>query len=256
MNASAAKVVLVTGGSSGIGAATALAFAAQGARVVVAARRESEGGEVVRRIEERGGEAMFVRTDVSRGDEVAAMIAATLDRFGRLDCAVNNAGIAGPRRTPLAEVDESQWDQLFGVNLRGVFLCMKHEIRAMLGTGGAIVNVTSIYGLKPSDIGHAAYAASKHGVVGLTRSAAADYGQLGLRINAIAPGFTHSGMVDVNRPGAADMYSALVARHSGMKRLARAEEAAAAIAWLCSDAASYVNGVVLPVDGGGATRMY
>lgn len=259
MNAFAGKVALVTGSSSGIGAATAIAFAEQGARVMVAARRTAEGGEVVRRIAERGGEAMFVRADVSRGDEVAAVVAATLDRFGRLDCAVNNAGIAGPRRTPLAEVDEAQWDEVLAVNLRGVFLCMKHEIAAMLcngNGGGAIVNVASIYGLKPSDIGHAAYAASKHGVVGLTRSAAADYGQQGLRINAIAPGFTHSEMVDVNRPGAADAYAALVARHSGMKRLAQAAEAAAAITWLCSDAASYVNGAVLPVDGGGATRMY
>ena len=121
---------------------------------------------------------------------------------------------------------------------------------------GAIVNVASIYGLKPSDIGHAPYATSKHGVVGLTRSAAADYGQLSVRINAIAPGFTRSEMVDPNRPGAAEKYQALIERHSGMKRLGRAEETANAITWLCSDAASYVNGVVLSVDGGSVTRMY
>lgn len=143
------------------------------------------------------------------------------------------------------------------MNLKGVWLCMKHEIPAMLaGGGGTIVNVASIYGLKPSDIGHAPYSTSKFGVVGLTQSAASDYGQMGLRINALAPGFTRSEMVDPDRPGAAERYRALTARHSGMNRLGRAEETASAIVWLCSDGASYVNGAVLAVDGGGATRMY
>ena len=150
---------------------------------------------------------------------------------------------------------EADFDRVIATNLKGVWLCMKHQLPAMLaGGGGVIVNVASIYGLKPSDVGHAVYAASKHAVVGLTRSAAADYGQSGIRINAVAPGFTHSEMVDVDRPGA--RYDALVARHSGMKRLGHAEETANAIAWLCSQEASYVNGVVLPVDGGEATRLY
>lgn len=256
------KVVLVTGASSGLGEATALAFARQGARVVVAARRVGQGERVVQRIaRECGGEAHFVATDVSRGNEVQALVEATLARFGRLDCAVNNAGIAGPRFTPVADVSEAQWDEVMGVNLKGVWLCMKHEIPALLASGGpegggAIVNVASIYGSKPSDIGHAPYATSKFGVVGLTQSAAADYGQQGLRINAVAPGFTRSEMVDPERPGAAERYQALVARHSGMKRLGHAEETAAAIVWLCSAQASYVNGAVLAVDGGGATRLY
>src|SRR5262249_39234220 len=163
--------------------------------------------QVVQRIVALGGEAHFVPADVSRAADVERLVKATLDRFGRLDCAVNNAGIAGPRLTPVAELAEAQWDEVIGVNLKGVFLCLKHEIPALLANGGgAIVNVASIYGVKPSDMGHAAYSASKHGVVGLTQSAAADYGQSGLRINAIAPGFTRTEMVDPDRPGAAERY--------------------------------------------------
>jgi len=251
------KVALVTGGSSGLGEATALKFAAEGAKVVIAARRVEQSEGVVARITAAGGEAHFVQADISRGADVQQLVAATLAKFGRLDCAVNNAGISGPRFTPIAEVTEEQFDQVMSVNLRGVWLCMKHEIPAMLaGGGGAIVNIASIYGLKPADMGHASYAASKHAVVGLTTSAACDYGQAGMRINAVAPGFTHSEMVDMNRPRAAEGYNKLISRHSGMKRLGNAEEAANAIVWLCSGQASYVNGAVLTVDGGGATRLY
>ncbi|HET9864862.1 MAG TPA: glucose 1-dehydrogenase [Steroidobacteraceae bacterium] len=257
MGAFDGKVALVTGGSSGLGAATARQFAAQGARVVIAARRVEQGGEVVRSITAAGGTAQFVQADVSRAADVERMVHFAVQTFGRLDCAVNNAGISGPRFTPLAEVTEAQWDEVMDVNLKGVWLCMKHEIPAMLqGGGGAIVNVASIYGLKPADMGHGSYATSKHGVVGLTTSAAADYGQQSIRVNAVAPGFTHSEMVDVHRPGAAENYRKLVARHSGMQRLGDAHEVAAAITWLCSGAASYVNGAVLTVDGGGATRLY
>jgi NAD(P)-dependent dehydrogenase (short-subunit alcohol dehydrogenase family) len=253
----AGRVALVTGGSSGLGEATALKFAEQGAKVVIAARRVEQSEGVVARIAATGGEAHFVQADISRGDDVKRLVEATLEKFGRLDCAVNNAGISGPRFTPIADVTEEQFDQVIGVNLKGVWLCMKHEIPAMLGGGGgAIVNIASIYGLKPADMGHASYAASKHAVVGLTTSAACDYGQMGLRINAVAPGFTHSEMVDMNRPRAAEGYNKLIARHSGMKRLGNAGEAANAIVWLCSGEASYVNGAVLTVDGGGATRLY
>lgn len=249
------KVALVTGASSGLGEAAALKFAREGAKVVVAARRPEQSARVVQRIVELGSEALFVPTDVSRAADVERMVGAAVEKFGRLDYAVNNAGIAGPRYTPIAEVTEAQWDEVMGSNLKGVWLCMKHEIPAMLaGGGGAIVNIASIYGLKPSDVGHGPYSTSKHGVVGLTQSAAADYGQQSIRINAVAPGFTLSEMVDPNRPGA--KYQALIERHSGMKRLGQAEETANAITWLCSDAASYVNGVVLPVDGGSVTRMY
>jgi NAD(P)-dependent dehydrogenase (short-subunit alcohol dehydrogenase family) len=257
MKSFAGKVALVTGGSSGLGAATALKFAELGARVVIAARRAEQSAQVVQRIAALGSEAHFVQADVSRAADVERMVNSTMERFGRLDCAVNNAGISGPRFTPTADVTEAQWDEVMGVNLKGVWLCMKHEIPAMLATGGgAIVNVASIYGYKPSDAGLVAYATSKHGVVGLTQTAAVDYGQLSMRINAVAPGFTHSEMVDIKRPGAAEGYRKLVARHSGMNRLGQAEETANAIVWLCSDSASYINGVVLPIDGGGATRLY
>ena len=253
----AGKVALVTGASSGLGEATALEFARLGAAVVLAARREERCAALAQRIVAAGGQALHVRADVARAADVEAMVAAALRHFGRLDCAVNNAGITGPMRTPLADVDEAEWDAVMGVNLKGVWLCMKHEIPAMLaGGGGAIVNVASIYGLKPSDVGHGPYAASKHGVVGLTRSAATDYGQVGLRINAVAPGFTRSEMVDPARPGGAEHYGRMVARHCAMQRLGEAEEAARAIVWMCAPEASYVNGAVLCVDGGSATRMY
>lgn len=251
------KVALVTGGSSGLGEATALKFAREGAKVVIAARRVDQSEAVVRKIGAAGGEAHFVQADVTRAADAEAMVHEAVRKFGRLDCAVNNAGISGPRYTPIADITEEQWDQVMNVNLKGVWLCMKHQIQAMLAGGrGAIVNIASIYGLKPADSGHVAYGASKHGVVGLTTGAAADYGQMSIRINAVAPGFTHSEMVDVNRPRAAESYRKLVARHSGMNRLGNADEAANAIVWLCSDEASYVNGAVLNVDGGGATRMY
>jgi NAD(P)-dependent dehydrogenase (short-subunit alcohol dehydrogenase family) len=257
MKTFAGKVALVTGGSSGLGEATALKFARDGAKVVIAARRAEQSGEVVRKIAAAGGEAHFVHADVSRAADIENMVRATFDRFGRLDCAVNNAGIAGPRMVPIADVEEAQWDEVMDVNLKGVWLCMKHEIKAMLANGGgAIVNVASIYGYKPSDAGHGPYAASKHGVIALTQSAAVDYAQMSLRINAVAPGFTRSEMVDPGRPGAAENYRKLVDRHSGMRRLGAADEAANAIVWLCSGDASFINGVVLPVDGGGTTRLY
>lgn len=251
------KVALVTGASAGLGEATALEFARQGASVVLAARRADRCQALAAQIADAGGQAHPVVADVARAADVEAMVHAALERFGRLDCAVNNAGIAGPMRTPVAEVSEAQWDAVMGVNLKGVWLCMKHQIPALLASGGgAIVNVASIYGLKPSDVGHAAYAASKHGVIGLTRSAATDYGRQRLRINAVAPGFTASEMVDLGRPGAEEHYGRMLARHCAMQRLGEAAEAARAIVWLCSPAASYVNGAVLSVDGGSATRLY
>ena len=253
----AGKVVLVTGGSSGLGEATALKFAEEGAKVVIAARRAEQSAQVVQRIIDSGGEAHFVQADVSRAADVEHMVKAAVEKYGRLDCAVNNAGIAGPRLTQMADITEAQWDEVMGVNLKGVWLCMKYEIPAMLANGGgAIVNLASIYGSKPSDMGHATYATSKHGVVGLTKSAAVDYGQMSIRINAVAPGFTLSEMVNPKRPGAAERYKLLITRHSAMNRFGKAEETTNAIVWLCSDAASFVNGAVLAVDGGDTTRLY
>jgi NAD(P)-dependent dehydrogenase (short-subunit alcohol dehydrogenase family) len=253
----AGKVALVTGASSGLGEATAIRFAEEGAKVVIAARRAEQSAQVVERIKALGGEAHFVQADVSRAADAEAMVKSAVQKFGRLDCAVNNAGISGPRYTPIADVTEAQWDEVMNINVKGVWLCMKHEIPAMLANGGgSIVNVASIYGMKPSDAGTAAYSTSKHAVIGLTTSAASDYGQMAIRVNAVAPGFTRSEMVNPERPGAAERYKALLSRHSGMNRLGRAEETANAIVWLCSEQASYVNGAVLAVDGGGATRLY
>lgn len=251
------KVALITGGSSGIGAASAMAFAREGAAVVIAARGRSQGESVVSQIESTGGQALFVETDVARSDDVRTMVAKTLDRFGHLDYAVNCAGIIGPRLTPVAEIEQEGWDEVIAVNLTGVWLSMKHEIPTMLAQGsGAIVNISSIYGLKPSEVGHAAYCASKYGVIGLSKTAAVDYGQLGLRINVVAPGFTRSGIIHPETEEAAERYRVLVRKHSAMNRLGDASETAALVTWLCSDAASFVNGAVLSVDGGDTSRLY
>ncbi|MBK7598182.1 MAG: glucose 1-dehydrogenase [Acidobacteria bacterium] len=251
------KVVIVTGGSSGLGEAAALKFAGEGAKVVIAARREDKSLDVVKRIEALGGEGVFIRTDVTKRADIEALVEGAVARFGRLDCAVNNAGIVGPVFVPAANIPEDAWDEVMTANLKSVFLCMKYEIPAMLRNGcGSIVNISSIYGYKSSDAGHAAYCASKHGVIGLSKTAALDYAQQGIRINVVSPGYTHSEMVDPVAESAPELTGALVNRHSGMNRLGNAEETAEAIAWLCSDAASFVNGVVLPVDGGDKTTLY
>jgi NAD(P)-dependent dehydrogenase (short-subunit alcohol dehydrogenase family) len=250
-------VALVTGGGSGLGAADARRFALEGAKVVIADRREEPGRQVENAIKEAGGEAMFLAADVSKRSDVEEMIDRTVQRFGRLDCAVNNAGIVGPVMTPLADIEEERWDELINTNLRGVWLCMKYEIRAMLPTGkGAIVNMSSIYGLVPSDVGHTPYTVSKHGVIGLTKSAAVDYGAKGIRVNAVAPGYSHSEMVDPYVEQAPDLVAAVLARHSAMNRLGEPDEIAAVVTWLCSDAASFVNGSVLVANGGGTTPLY
>ena len=257
MNSFEGKVVIVTGASSGLGEATALRFAKGGARVVVAARRADKGLAVVRKIDALGGEGLFLKTDVTKRKEIEALVDGTVARFGRLDYAVNNAGIAGPVMTPVAEIAEEDWDSIMNTNLKAVWMCMKYEIPAMLQTGGgAIVNVSSIYGFKGSDLGHAPYATSKFGVVALSRSAAIDYGQRGIRVNAVSPGFSHSEMVDPYAESAPDHLKSVLGRHSGMNRLGHAHEIAEAIVWLCSDAASFVNGAVLPLDGGETARLY
>lgn len=257
MTAFANKVVIVTGASAGLGEAAALKFAREGAKVVVAARREDKGGAVVRKIEALGAEGLFIKTDVTQRKDVEALVNRTVAKFGRLDCAVNNAGIAGPVMTPVAEIEEDAWDALMNTNLKAVWMCMKYEILAMLAQSkGAIVNVSSIYGFKGSDLGHAPYAASKSGVIALSRSAAIDYAQRGIRINAVSPGFTHSEAMDPVVEAAPELIRTVLGRHSAMNRLGHAEETAEAIAWLCSDAASFVNGAVLPVDGGETSRLY
>jgi A-factor type gamma-butyrolactone 1'-reductase (1S-forming) len=251
------KVILVTGGSSGLGAAVAMVLATDGAKVVLAARRQELGEEVLRRIVSSGGEGLFVRTDVTQQADLENVVARTVKRFGRLDCAVNNAGVPGPARTPVADIDEAAWDTVINTNLKAVWMSMKHEIPAMLVHGkGAIVNVSSIYGLKPSDLGHAAYCASKHGVIGLSKTAAIDYADQGVRVNVVCPGFSHSEMMAPLAKSRPEYLHRIVGRHSAMNRLGDANEIAQAIAWLCSDAASFVNGAILTVDGGCTTKLY
>ncbi len=242
------KVALVTGGNSGIGKATALAFAAEGAKVVIAARREQEGARVVEQIEVAGGEAHFIKTDVSNEADVDAMVRQTVGRFGRLDYAFNNAGVGGGGG-PIHESESADWDRIVSINLKGVWLCMKYEIAFMREQGfGAIVNNSSSAGLA-GYAENAIYAASKFGVTGLTMSAAVQYADQGIRKNAVSPGWTLTPMVE--EPGSAESEGDSQALdETPQKRIAAPEEIAEAALWLCSDAASFVTGVALPVDGG------
>jgi len=243
------KVALVTGAGSGIGRAAALEFAREGARVVVSDVNEAGGAETVDMISAAGGTATFVKADVSQAAEVEALVKAAVDTYGRLDAAVNNAGIGGEANMT-ADYSLEGWHKVIDINLHGVFYGMKYEIPALLASGGgAIVNVSSILGL----VGWSnapAYVTAKHGVVGLTRAAAAEYAQQGIRINAVNPGFIETALLAGAgiTPGS-DLHAFIAGRHL-MNRLGQAEEVAAAIVWLCSDAASFVTGVPMPVDGG------
>ena len=242
------KVVLITGGNSGIGQATALAFAKKGAKVMVAARRVSESKATVEMIKETGGEAHFVQTDVSKATEVEALISACITKYGGLDYAVNNAGIGGSGFIPAAEYEEEVWDNVIDINLKGVWLCMKYQIPEMLKRGhGAIVNMSSVAGLRGGEIG-VAYYASKHGVIGLTKAAAMEYAAKGLRINAVCPAVIKTPMTD---PFFQDkeMAEQVTAKHP-MGRVGRPEEVASTVLWLCSEDASFVTGHAHPVDGG------
>ncbi len=244
----AGKVVLVTGASSGIGRATALAFARAGAQVVVADRAVAGGEETASMIQDAGGDAIFVRTNVTQAAEVEALIAQVMETYGRLDCAHNNAGIAGAR-APTADYPEDMWQRVLTVNLTGVWLCMKYEIPHMLTQGGgAIVNTASVAGLV-GIAGNAAYNASKHGVVGLTKTAALEYAKQGIRINAVCPGVIGTEYIQQaiqNTPELEQQYLAV----EPIGRLGTPEEIAAAVLWLCSDAASFVTGHTMTVDGG------
>jgi len=242
------KVALVTGAASGIGRATAIAFAQLGAAVVVADVRTEGGEETVERVKGLGGQAFFIRTDVSSSHDIEALIHQTLDRFGRLDCACNNAGIEG-LMAPTADCTEDNWDRVISINLKGVWLCMRSEIPVMLAQGGGvIVNVASVAGL----VGFKnlpAYCASKGGIVQLTRTAALEYAQSGIRVNAVCPGGVRTPMVDRLVQQHPEMEEGLLAVHP-MGRLGKPSEIAEAILWLCSDAASFVTGHAMAVDGG------
>lgn len=242
------KVAIVTGGGSGIGRATALAFAREGAKVVVADVVVAGGEQTVRLIKAAGGEAIFVKTDVAKGAEVEALVTKTIATYGRLDCAFNNAGIEG-QLTSTVEASEANWDRVIDINLKGVWLCMKHEIAQMLTQGGgAIVNTASAAGLI-GIAGGSAYVASKHGVNGLTKTAALEYAKQGIRVNAVCPGVIRTPMVERGMVSNPQMMEAMVAVEP-IGRLGKPEEIAEAVVWLCSDAASFVTGLPMAVDGG------
>lgn len=239
------RVALVTGAGSGIGRGSALAFAAAGAAVVVSDIVPGWAEETVSQIRLAGGEASFVRADVTVAAEVAALVAAAVERYGRLDYAHNNAGIEGAGGS-LLDYPEEVFDRVLAVNLKGVWLSMKYEIPRMLAQGGgAIVNTASVAGLRGSP-GLFAYGASKHAVVGMTRSAAREFRDRGIRVNAVCPGLIDTPMVE--RGFDPDQLAILLRRQMG--RLGTPEEVARAVVWLCSDAAAFVTGVALPVDGG------
>ena len=242
------KVALVTGGGSGIGRATCLAMAREGAQVMVADIVVEGGHETVSLVKNAGGEATFIRADVSQASEVEAMVKQTTETYGRLDCAFNNAGIEGPVCSTV-EYTEEDFDRVVAIDLTGVWLCMKYEIPAMLQHGGgAIVNTASVAGLVGFQ-GISAYVASKHGVNGLTKTAALEYAKAGIRVNAVCPGVIETPMVKrafEKSPGMEEGVAAV----EPVGRLGQPQEIAEAVVWLCSDAASFVTGLPMAVDGG------
>ena len=248
------KVALITGGTTGIGQITAKMFAQEGAKVAICGRRAEEGERTVSMINEFGGEALFVPTDVSRADEVKHCVDTVIEKFGQLDCLFNNAGISGPVSS-LTELDEDTWDTVIDINLKGVWLTMKYAIPAMLNTqprGGTIVNMSSILGnggVNILDIAVPAYMASKHGVIGLTKSAALEFIQKGIRINAVSPAYIRTPMFDSVMSANPELQERLKGFHP-IGRFGEPEEVAKTVLWLCSDESSFVVGTTIDVDGG------
>ena len=249
------KIALVTGGSSGIGRASALAFAREGAAVAIADINAEGGNEVVEQIKASGGEATFILADMSNSPDIEAMVATVVETFGRLDCAFNNAAeieITLSNLVPTHELPEDVWDRIVSVSLKGVWVCMKHEIAQMLGqSGGSVVNTSSVLGLVAMKNHSNAYMASKHGVIGLTKTAALEYARRNVRVNAICPGAIHTPAMDqfLDHQTKTELEE-FMNSVSPMGRMGRPEEIAQAAVWLSSDAASFVTGHSLVVDGG------
>jgi NAD(P)-dependent dehydrogenase (short-subunit alcohol dehydrogenase family) len=240
------KVVLITGGASGIGEATAIKFANEGAKVVISDIQEDKGKQLVDKIKQKGADAIFIKADVSKEEDVRSLVKSIVDHYGRLDYAFNNAGIEG-EQTPTHEATMDNFDKIMQINVKGVWMCMKYEIEQMLkqGEGGAIVNTASVAGLVGFP-GLAHYTASKHAVIGLTRTAALDYGDQGIRVNAVCPGVIDTPMVD--RAFGEDKET--LSEQKPIGRLGQPEEIASAVFYLCSEEASFVHGHPLVVDGG------
>ena len=248
------KVALITGSSSGIGRSCAVAFAREGSKVVVSCDKDLEGGnETVRFIKEVGGDAIFVKADVSCGQDVEFMVKAAIERYGRLDCAVNNAAICPPE-IPFIDHTEEQWEHIININLKGVWWCMKYELKEMEMQGkGTIVNISSLGGLRGLDY-LSVYVASKHGVLGLTKTAALEYAKKGIRINAVCPSLVRTGMsFDLGGMDLGGLQDVVVQRIP-MGRLGEPNEIAETVLWLCSDLASFATGSIVCIDGGYSAR--
>ena len=248
------RVALVTGSASGIGRGIALVFAKEGAKVVVTTDKNVEGGqETVNMIKKEGGDAIFVQADLLQSSQVEKLINRAVEVYGRLDCACNNAGIAGIR-VPFIEFPEDQWNLVIETDLKSVWLCMKYEIPQMLKQGkGAIVNISSAAGLKPNK-GSTAYCSAKHGIIGLTKMAALEYAEAGIRVNTVCPGPIRTPLVEdlcKKHPEREAWYIST----TPMRRMGTPEEIGEAVVWLCSDASSYITGITLPVDGGYAELL-
>ena len=248
MKLESGKVALITGGNSGIGKACAKLFSSHGATVIITARREKEGFETVDEIQKAGGHCEFFKCDLTNHLEIKALFELIHEKHKRIDYAVNNAGIEGKSFTRLTDYPEEVWDEVMTVNLKSVWLCLKYEITQMLkqNNGGAIVNVSSTAGLRASYSGGCAYTASKHALVGLTKTAAIEYAKEKVRVNVVCPAFVHTPMAE------AVMQDKLqdVAKIHPLNRLCQPEEVANAVYWLCSNSASFITGTALPVDGG------
>jgi len=247
------KVIMITGATSGLGKHAAIAFAAAGASVVAAGRREAEGAQTIAEIEAAGGTGVFVIADVRNSADVARIVDTAKERFGGLDYAYNVAGIAGEAFTKAADYSEDGFDETIAINLKGMFLSMKYAIPAMLERGGgAIVNMSSISGVGGSP-GGVAYVASKHAIVGLTKAAALDYAQQNIRINAVAPGVIYTEMLQWGISQTPGLEDEMIAEHP-IGRLGQMQEVTNAAMWLCSDEASYITGTTLSIDGAHSAR--
>lgn len=242
------KVALITGGTTGIGRDTAVLFAREGARVVFTGRREAEGNETLNLVRASGGDGLFLKSDVSKAAEVQSVVQKTVEKYGRLDVAFNNAGVEG-KWLPLADQTEENWDYVHGINLKGVWLCLKYEIQQMLkqGGGGAIVNMSSVAGLIGA-AGAGVYIASKHGVIGLTKTAAIECAANGIRVNAVCPAVIETPMAE-SAFADPEINKRMLAVHP-VGRFGKPAEVAEAVLWLCSDKSSFTTGQAIGVDGG------